>query len=161
MGLKEELMRTARTKGICLDGFQTMHSANSKEALVAYYLQTPDWSLERSFPRLDVLRQHFADCQEQGVYIDATFHGETFSKLQTYVFHNCKGVINVEMDYAEANIPMLYFANDCHVEIVCRQQQGEGVPAIRIPMYVFGENVVTYEDTDNAVFQRYDFELLT
>jgi hypothetical protein len=161
MGLKEELMRQARAKGICMDGFRTMHSAADKQALVDYYVQTLDWSLERNFPRLSSIREHFSDCSDKGVYVDQTFHGETFSALQTYVFHNCTGVINVQMDYEQANIPMLYFANNCHIKVVCRQQQGRGVPAIRVPLYVFGDNIVTSEDSDNAVFLRYDFELLT
>lgn len=161
MGLKEELMRQARQSGICMEGFQTMHNAADKGALVDYYLQTLDWSLERDYPNLGILRQYFTDCEDKGVYIDRTFHGETFSSLQAYVFHNCKGVINVEMDYEQAIIPMLYFANNCHVKVVCRQKQGNGVPPIRVPLYVFGDCVVTAEDSADAVFRRYDFELLT
>jgi hypothetical protein len=115
--------------------------------------------MERDYPPLHILRQQCAntECQECGIYIDHTFHGETLSELQTYIFHNCRGVINVAMDYDNANIPMLYFANDCHMTVQCEQ---ENSPAIRVPLYVFGENRVTCASNDNATFRVYEIELL-
>lgn len=148
--LKEELMSKARSGGICAEGYAQMRGYGRDE-LIGYYLECPDWCLERGFPSLETLRSEFSDIEDKGVYVGRTFNGETFSRKQVYVFHDCKGRINVAMDYDNAVIPMLYFANGCEMSICCDQ---ENVPAIRVPIYrvdepgnnisAFGSNVCKF-----------------
>lgn len=153
MEYKELLLKMAKAKGICVDGYKFVQRTDDKDALVKYYLGIIDWSLERNFPPLSFLSEHFSDCEHLGLYINKTFHGETFSHLQAYVFHNCHGHINVEMDYDNAIIPMLYFANNCHMTIGCEQ---ENIRPIRVPLYIFGDNVISAHDNDNIEFIKYD-----
>lgn len=155
--LKEYLMSEAREKGICLDGFKQMRS-DDRDGLIDYYVSNPDWCLERGFPDLHTLSESFADCEGKGVYVNRTLDGETFSELQVYVFHNCKGRIKVAMDYKKELIPMLYFANGCNMVIECTQDNG-AFP-IRVPIYEFGENNIQANDNMNIRFVRYKNDLI-
>lgn len=129
--LKEILMEEARCGGICAEGYGLMRGYDRDE-LIAYYLANPDWCMERGFPSLEILRSEFSDCEEKGVYVGKTFNGEVFSDKQVYIFHDCKGAIRVAMDYDNAVIPMLYFANGCEMHVECEQPND---PPIIVPIY--------------------------
>ncbi len=158
MQLKEMLMEEARRGGICADGFREMRTDSIGE-LVDYYIANPDWCMERSFPSLDILHSEFSDIEDKGVYVGKTFNGEVFSEKQVYIFHDCKGTIKVAMDYDNAVIPMLYFANGCNMTISCNQPNN---PPIRVPLYVTdeGDNSVDYIVGDNCEFVRHIIKLI-
>lgn len=153
MELKEHLMNQARHDGICAEGYEHMRGYN-RPALIRYYLDNPDWCLERGFPSLELLRREFSDIEDDGVYVGKKFDGEVFDKLQTYVFHNCSGTIRVAMDYDNEVIPMLYFANGCNIRVECVQ---ENEPAITVPLYIVKEeeNKVVGGKCPGCVFKRH------
>lgn len=161
MEVKRLLMHEARERGICVDGYEEMRNCKNVDELIEYYIKTIDWSLENAFPSLEHIRKWFSpsDLERHGIFVDRTFDCETFSTKQAYVFHNCKGCINVAMDYDNANIPMLYFANGCNIEVYCGQKQPDGTKPIEVPVYIFGENNVTCYDNDNAIFTTYREEV--
>lgn len=156
--LKDTLMSDARRRGICVNGYELMRGYNRGE-LVKYYTDNPDWCMERNFPSLELLRREFSDIEDKGVYVGKTFDGEVFDKLQTYIFHNCKGTINVAMDYANAVIPMLYFANKCNIRVNCLQANN---PKIIVPLYVVNgrSNKVVGVKNDGCLFQRHIINLI-
>lgn len=156
MQLKETLMEDARLGGICAEGYGLMRGYDRDE-LIDYYVQNPDWAIERGFPSLELLRREFADIEEKGVYVGRTFDGEVFDKLQTYIFHDCKGTIRVAMDYENAVIPMLYFGNGCHIRVECGQKND---PAINVPLYIAEDCKVVGAKTDNCNFKRKTIKLL-
>lgn len=151
MELKRLLMSEARERGICGDGYEEMRNCKDVDALLEYYIRTIDWSLENGFPTLNDIRTMFDRelLARHGIFVDRTFEGETFSSKQAYVFHNCDGYINVAMDYEKSVIPMLYFSNDCFMDVYCGQKN---TPAIKVPVYIFGDNDVTCYDNENAKF---------
>ena len=158
MQLKEMLMEEARHGGICADGFREMRTDSIGE-LVDYYVANPDWCMERSFPSLEILRSEFSGCEDKGVFVGRTFNGEVFSEKQVYIFHDCKGTIKVAMDYDNAVIPMLYFANGCNMTVSCDQPNN---PPIKVPLYVTdkGNNSVDYIAGDNCEFVRHIIKLI-
>lgn len=156
--LKDNLMANARGCGICVDGYEAMRSRD-REALVQYYTENPDWCMERDFPTLEMLEREFADCEDFGVYIGKNFQGEIFGRKQAYIFHNCKGEIYVEMDYANAVIPMLYFGNGCKIRVKCRQEENKRKP-IRVPLYEFGKNDIQARDNAYAKYIRFKREMI-
>lgn len=149
MRLKETLMEDARRGGICAEGYGLMRGYD-REGLIGYYVQNPDWCMERGFPSLELLRSEL-DIEDKGVLVGKTFDGEVFDKLQTYIFHDCKGTIRVAMDYEHAVIPMLYFANGCRMRVECEQKND---PAINVPLYIAEDCKVVGAKTDNCVFRR-------
>jgi hypothetical protein len=159
MELKGMLMKDAKARGICFDGYTTMKDAENIDALIDFYIQGIDWCLERSYPTLQFLREYFSDVERRGIFLDKKFRKQEFSQLQAYVFHNCTGTIRVAMDYENAVIPMLYFANNCHMRIECTQSQG-WAPPIRVPLYIFGDNTITAENNENVTFTKYQMDVL-
>lgn len=153
------LIGDARRLGICAEGFGKMSRAASKDELVDYYVQNPDWCLERDFPTMQILTDSFSDCEDKGVFVDKTFHGEVLNDLQAYVFHNCKGTIKVSLNVEKAIIPMLYLANGCRLRIV---GTGEVVPKrpMEVPVYVFGQNDYSAKDNKFVKFNIYKHKLL-
>lgn len=156
MELKEKLISEGRRHGICTEGMRCIVSED-KDAMVDYYIRIIDWSLENGYPDLNTLRAEFSGFEEKGIYIGKTFAGEVFDKLQAYVYHDCKGTIKVAMDYKNAVIPMLYFANRCDILVECEQKN---IPAIKIPIYVFGDNDIRAVNGDNVRFKFYKKELV-
>ena len=157
--IRKELLHTAHEKGICADGYRQMLESADIDALIEYYTAQPDWCLERDFPDLEMLREHFADAGEKGVFVERAFKGELLNERQAYVFHNCKGTIKVALNVEKAVIPMIYLANGCRMRIegvadekirasaLTQSLAGVGrvgkLPPIRVPIYLFGENAVT------------------
>lgn len=158
MQLKETLMNDARREGICAPGYELMRGYD-RDGLIDYYVQNPDWCIERGFPSLKLLRREFSDIGDKGVFVGKTFDGEVFDKLQTYIFHGCKGTIRVAMDYDNAVIPMLYFANGCNITVSCVQKNN---PRIIIPIYETEEwaNVVNFVESEGCEFKRHMIKLI-
>ncbi len=154
--LKETLMENARRSGICEPGYELMRGYD-RDGLIDYYLAHPDWCMGRGFPSLELLRHEFSDIEDKGVFIGRTFDGEVFDKLQTYTFHDCKGTIRVAMDYDNAVIPMLYFANGCKIRVECEQKNE---PAINVPLYIAEDCKVVGAKTENCVFRRKTIKLI-
>lgn len=149
---KKSIIQDAKDKKMCIANFKSLQGCSTKEQAIELYKRTIDWALENDYPSLNDIRRYFADCQSEGIYIDEKLD-ITVSTLQAYVFHNCRGTINVEMDYHGCTIPMLYFANGCDVKVVCRQPNKY---PIRVPVYIYGDNKVRIENNGNATFVKYD-----
>jgi hypothetical protein len=158
MNWKEHLLNQAKRYKMCKENFAALSACESKDEAVRLYIKTIDWALENNYPALRVLEAEFAEQEHNGIFVGKTFHGEEFSHLQTYVFHNCKGRINVAMDYENAIIPMFYFANGCDISITCEQ---DNIYPIKVPIYIFGDdNIVSAKNDDNAVFLKYKQDVL-
>lgn len=154
-------MKIARNSGICKDGYIRMASSTEEE-LVEFYLESPDWCLERDYPTLDYLRANFSDIEDKGVYIDRTFRGELLNDRQVYIFHNCKGTVKVGLNVDKAVIPMLYIANGCRLRFVgvgdVRPQRDS--QRTEVPLYVFGRNDVSARDNVYVKFNRYNTDVI-
>lgn len=151
MTWKETLLRHGRLNSMCTENISALKECENKSEAIQLYKKTIDWALERNFPSIEILRSEFSDCQNDGLFVDHTFNGETLNDHQTYIFHNCKGIIKVGLCLEKAIIPMLYFANNCNMTIV-----GTNTLRVRpdiIPCYVFGENSICAENDINAIFR--------
>lgn len=159
--LKEKLIRDARAKGICAEGFKRI-SDDEIDALVDYYLEIPDWCLERNFPSLQMLRDHFCNVEEKGVFVGKKFHGELLNDLQTYVFHNCKGTVKVGLNVEKGIIPMLYVANGCRLRFVGVGDYAPKNPDERsvVPLYTFGKNDISAKSNKYVEFTTYKNDLI-
>lgn len=162
--IKNDLIHTARSKGICAEGFRKMLESEDVDALINYYVGNPDWCMERNFPDLETLREYFADAGKKGVFVDKTFHGELLNDLQVYIFHNCKGTIKVNLNVEKAIIPMLYFANGCDMKVDFYQPASVSsvrrLPPVKVPIYSFGKNDVTAVSDENVEFKVYKHDLI-
>ena len=152
-GTKQELMDGARAGGICADGFSRLRSL-TPDGLLDYYVQNPDWCMERNYPRLDFLREHSNDdrTRKSGIFIDRHFSGKLFDDRLVYIFHHCTGLVRVALNVEKELIPMLYFANGCDITVRCYEH-------IRIPLYILGNNDVRTDG--DAKYIRHTSKIIT
>lgn len=150
-----ELRRQASLHHMCEENRRALACIGSKSDAIELYKKTIDWALEEGYPSIDVLRRHFSDCGEMGVFVDKTFHGELLDDNLVYVFHNCHGTIHVGLNLEKKLIPMLYFANGCDMSIL-----GDGSESpVRVPLYVFGGNVIDAKNAEDIEFLTFKFDV--
>ena len=154
---KEKLLRGARLNGMCKNNLSHLKECKSKEEAIELYKMTIDWALERGYPSMSDLLADFSNMEKEGVFIERNFDGELLDQHQVYVFHNCTGSIRVALNYDKAIITMLYFANGCDMTIKCTQKNFH---PIRVPLYIFGENIIKAESDDNVKFIKYNESML-
>lgn len=154
--LVKEFIRTVGVFYICNNPLyeRALRLCKTKSDVIRLYKRSINWCVGAKFPSLEYLREYQADQEDEGLFIDKEFHGETLSTQQAYIFHNCKGVINVEMSYdiERPNIPMLYFLDGCEMTITCHQDN-KGYP-IEIPVNVAEGNKIHTEKCKGAIFKR-------
>lgn len=154
--LKDKLADTARKKGICREGYERILRGD-RDNLIDYYLEVPDWCLERNFPDMRTLTDEFADCEDRGVFVGKTFHGELLNDLQTYIFHNCKGTIKVGLNVDKSIIPMLYMANGCRMRIVgVGEEHIKPKDHAKVPIYIYGRNDLSARNNRYVEFKIFN-----
>lgn len=131
---------------MCEENRVSLDAVDSKHDAIELYKKTIDWALEEGYPSMSALREDFADCGSEGVFVDKEFHGDTLIDQQVYVFHHCTGAIRVGLNVEKQIIPMLYFANGCDMRIC--GVNGAGMQ-IRVPVYIFGQNRVSAEQSED------------
>lgn len=141
---------------MCEENRTALEGIDTKADAIELYKKTIDWALEEGYPTLETLRQDFSDCEEFGIYVGRRFHGEILNREQVYVFHNCTGTIRTGMNLNKRIIPMLYFANGCDMSV---KGIGDRNMQIRVPLYVFGENRVVGEKSDDIICKIYEYEV--
>lgn len=137
---------------MCEENRSALENIDTKEDAIALYKKTIDWALEEGYPSLEILRRDFSDCEDFGIYIDKHFHGEMLTREQVYVFHNCTGTIRTGLNLNKRIIPMMYFANGCDMQV---NGTGHLRLGVRVPLYVFGENRVSGEQSDDIMCKIY------
>lgn len=142
---------------MCLENIDALRHSESKGDAISLYKKTIDWALEENYPPIDFIRQEFGDCEEYGVFVDKTFHGELLNEHQCYVFHNCSGNITVDINLSKKIIPMLYFANGCDMSI--SRADVAHIFSITVPLYIFGDNRIKNKTSEEVLFKRYQFEI--
>lgn len=151
---KMQLRREASAHHMCAENRRALEAAESKKEAIRLYKKTIDWALEEGFPAFDTLRNYFSDCGDYGIYVGKHFHGEALMDHKVYVFHNCTGVIRTGLNVKAKIIPMLYFANDCSMTV---KPAGPTQMEVRVPLYVFGENRIIAENSEDIVCKVYKF----
>lgn len=153
---KRQLRREASAHHMCAENRSALEAVDTKSDAVALYKKTIDWALEEGYPNLATLRRDFSDCESLGVFVDKHFSGEILTDHAVYVFHNCTGTIRTGINIKRRIIPMMYFANGCHMNV-------KGIPGsalqVRVPLYVFGENLVSGEKSDDVLCKIYSNEV--
>lgn len=153
---KRQLRREASAHHMCAENRGALELVDSKDDAIALYKKTIDWALEEGYPNLTTLRREFSDCEEYGIFVDKHFHGEILDKQQVYVFHNCTGTIRTGLNVERRIIPMLYFANGCNMTV---KGIGRSYSQVRVPLYIFGENHVFGENSEDIECKIYEYEV--
>ena len=153
---KKRLRREASAYGMCRENRDALESLDTKEEAIALYKKTIDWALEKGYPRFSTIQRDFCDCERYGIFVNKVFHGELLDDQQVYVFHHCSGRVRTGLNVGKKIIPMMYFANGCDITI---SGAGPAGLAVRVPLYVFGQNSVFAQSSEDVVFTTYKFDV--
>lgn len=152
---KRQLRREASAHGMCLENREALSSVDSLDDAVSLYKKTIDWALEEGYPNFGTLQRFFSDCGNLGVFVNREFHGDLLNAQEVYVFHHCSGFIRVGLNVERRIIPMLYFANGCDMAV---KPGGPSNLSIRVPLYIFGNNVIKASSSGDVIFKSYNFD---
>ena len=153
---KRQLRREASVHHMCSENRHALEGVESQAEAIELYKKTIDWALEEGYPCLETLRRDFSGCEVYGIFIDRVFRGEILNDHQVYVFHNCSGTIRTGLNVRRRIIPMLYFANGCNMDVKAINDRDAKV---RVPLYVFGNNRVNAEQSENIECVTYKFDV--
>ena len=153
---KKILRRGASLHHMCEENRTALENCDTKSEAIALYKKTIDWALEEGYPDLSVIENEFSDCEDDGVFVNKHFSGEVLNEQQVYVFHNCTGYIRTGINVQKKNIPMLYFSNGCDMTIKASDAYGLST---RVPLYVFGDNNIKYERSEDITCKLYKFNV--
>lgn len=140
---------------MCRENRAALDSLQDKGEAIELYKKTIDWALEENYPNFVTIQRDFSDCGDYGIFVDRDFHGEVLNEQQVYVFHRCTGWIRTGLNVSKRIIPMLYFANGCDMTL---KPFGPAGIETRVPLYVFGRNLVKVDASGDVVFKTYKFE---
>jgi len=116
--ISDELFDLAVETDLCKP-FQKDWKERDIHGLIEFYKTHPDWCMERKYPSLEFLKDHFDtdSVRDQGVFIDRKVN-EILTD-QVYMFINCTGYCKVKFDPEKAIFPMIYVSldSDMHFEI--------------------------------------------
>lgn len=145
---------------MCDEGRDILIGCETKVDALRLYKARADWSLKRNFPSLDFIRSEFAGMEDEGLYVDKTFHGELLNDRQSYFLHHCDGEISLNINREKRIIPMIYVANGCRLRL--RRTGGFPSPLkLKIPIYVFGDtNQIDIVPDANTEFVLYEAEMV-
>lgn len=152
----KQLRKEASAHHMCAENRLALESISDKASAIALYKKTIDWALEEGYPCMDTLRRDFSDCEAYGIFVDKHFNGELLDDQAVYVFHNCTGTIRTGLNVKKRIIPMLYFANGCDMSV--KGVPGQNLQA-RVPLYVFGDNRIAAEQSDDIICVTYKFDV--
>lgn len=150
---KKYLLTMAEKSQMCKPFRDSLVQCEDKASAVKLYHRNITWACENNYPPLDVIRGEFSSFRAMGLFVDCVFTGQLFKLQQSYALHHCKGLITVDIDFENANIPMLYVANDC--DLIVERAKGEDELPIVVPIYIFGNSKVVAKDTDRVHFRIY------
>lgn len=155
---KRQIRREASVHHMCEENRDALSLVETKKDAVELYKKTVDWALEEGYPCLETLRRNFSDCEEYGIFVGKHFNGELLADHHVYVFHQCTGEIRVGLNVGKRIIPMLYFANGCNMSVKSSGPLPVSFP-VRVPCYIFGQNVVSVENSEDLECKIYKFEV--
>ena len=149
---QKQLRREASAHGMCAENRHALEGVESKRDAIRLYKKTIDWALEEGYPSLEAIRQHFSDCEIEGIFVDKHFDGEILDRSKVYVFHHCTGTIRTGLNVDLRIIPMLYFANGC--DMIVKGAPGVSRP-VSVPLYIFGDNRIEAEPSEAIEYRTF------
>ena len=101
MNIGKEIAIEAKKYGLCAEWYRKMLSVITYKQLAEMYFDGDDWSMEKDFPSLSLLRQHKRAILPYGLVVDSTEKFE--NNFRIAFFGNSESEISYS-DYAVGNV---------------------------------------------------------
>ena len=101
MNIGKEIALEAKKYGLCAEWYKKMLAVTTYKQLAEMYFDGDDWSMEKDFPSLSILRQHKGAILPYGLVVDSTEKFE--NNFRIAFFGNTESEISYS-DYAVGNV---------------------------------------------------------
>ena len=101
MNIGKEIAIDAKKYGLCAEWYKKMLAVTTYKQLADMYFDGDDWSMEKDFPSLSILRQHKGAILPYGLVVDSTEKFE--NNFRIAFFGNSESEISYT-DYAVGNV---------------------------------------------------------
>ena len=101
MNIGKEIAIDAKKYGLCAEWYKKMLAVTTYKQLADMYFDGDDWSMEKDFPSLSILRQHKGAILPYGLVVDSTEKFE--NNFRIAFFGNSESEISYS-DYAVGNV---------------------------------------------------------
>ena len=101
MNVGKEIALEAKKYGLCAEWYKKMLAVTTYKQLAEMYFDGDDWSMEKDFPSLSILRKHKGSILPYGLVVDSTEKFE--NNFRIAFFGNSESEISYS-DYAVGNV---------------------------------------------------------
>lgn len=101
MNIGKEIALDAKKFGLCAEWYRKMLSVTTYKQLADMYFDGDDWSMEKDFPGIELLRRHKGAILPYGLVVDSTEKFE--NNFRIAFFGNSESEISYS-DYAVGNV---------------------------------------------------------
>lgn len=108
MNIGKEFAIEAKKYGLCAEWYKTMLAVTTYKQLAEMYFDGDDWSMEKDFPSLSILRKHKGAILSYGLVVDSTEKFE--NNFRIAFFGNSESEISYS-DYAVGNVIVRHQSN--------------------------------------------------
>ena len=108
MNIGKEIALDAKKNGLCAEWYRKMLSVTTYKQLAEMYFDGDDWSMEKDFPNLSILRKHKGAILPYGLVVDSTEKFE--NNFRIAFFGNSESEISYS-DYAVGNVIVRHQSN--------------------------------------------------
>lgn len=148
--LNRELYELACDAHLCNEHRQAWGNKD-KLALIQYYKDNPDWCLERQFPALKYMEDHFnnEEARDEGVFVSQNIDNLVLED-QVYIFVNCTGYAHVKFNPEKAIFPMIYLSQGSKMSFI--------VDGSSSPFQLYDNSQVKIDVVNGGKFKIYKCE---
>ena len=108
MNIGKEIAQDAKKYGLCAEWYRKMLSVTTYKQLAEMYFDGDDWSMEKDFPSIELLRKHKGGILPYGLVVDSTEKFE--NNFRIAFFGNSESEIYYS-DYAVGNVIVRHQSN--------------------------------------------------
>lgn len=164
MNIGKEIALEAKKFGLCAEWYRKMLSVTTYKQLADMYFDGDDWSMEKDFPGLELLRKNKGALFQEGMIVDSKEKFE--NNFRIAFFGNCDS----EITYNNYSVGNVIVRHQSKVKIIAKENSKVFVNVMdnaeicviatqnaEVIIYNYGQNV-KYKNEGNVTIKRKSWE---
>jgi len=165
MNIGKEIALEAKKFGLCAEWYKSMLAVTTYQQLAQMYFDGDDWSMEKDFPSIELLRKHSGAIFPYGMIVDSV--SEKFeNNFRIAFFGNCDS----EITYNNYSVGNVIVRHQSKVKIIAKENSKVFVNVMdnaeicviatqdaEVIIYNYGQNV-KYKNEGNVTIKRKSWE---
>ena len=144
MNIGKEIALDAKKYGLCAEWYRKMLSVTTYKQLAEMYFDGDDWSMEKDFPSIELLRKHKGAILPYGLVVDSTEKFENNFRIAFF------GNSESEISYSDYSVGNVIVRHQSKVKI-------KASGSSKVFVNLIDEARVEIEATENAIVIIYNY----